>query len=174
MFDCLGNENETEESTRSQVPYENYRKVFRSSQRHIERELGAVQSSASDLARRVVAAGSERNSDDSVKAIDAMIARIENLKRKVRLSWCICYVRAHSVCEHHSCQTSKSHRVRPRWQSCASDPSTSPQWNHCRRRQTRSFQDGLIPGWIGGLWIGRCGWGKRGQQGKLHKTEALR
>ncbi|THH28961.1 hypothetical protein EUX98_g5223 [Antrodiella citrinella] len=69
----------------TRVPYENYRKVFRASQKHIEKELGAVQSSASELAKRTQAAGSEKRPDDTtnLKNIDAMISRIENLKRKL-------------------------------------------------------------------------------------------
>ena len=65
-----------------QVPYENYRKVFRTSQKNIEKELGAVQNTAKDLASK------ERPEDDveaTTKAIDGMIARVEGLKRKVRL-----------------------------------------------------------------------------------------
>ncbi|KAH8101188.1 CTLH/CRA C-terminal to lish motif domain-containing protein [Cristinia sonorae] len=67
----------------TRVPYENYRKVFRTSQKQIEKELSAVQLSASDLLKKSQTAGSERKADDSVKAIDAMIARIETLKRKL-------------------------------------------------------------------------------------------
>lgn len=59
--------------------------MFRTSQKYIEKELGAVQTSASDLSKRAQATGSEQKPDDSVKAIDAMITRVENLKRKVRL-----------------------------------------------------------------------------------------
>jgi uncharacterized membrane protein YqhA len=52
--------------------------VFRTSQKHIERELGAVQTMVADL----MAKGGPL--DD--KALDAMIARITSLKRKVRPS----------------------------------------------------------------------------------------
>ncbi|KAI8976668.1 CTLH/CRA C-terminal to lish motif domain-containing protein [Trametes punicea] len=64
----------------ARVPYENYRKVFRSSQKNIEKELGAVQNSAKELASK------ERPEDDveaTTKAIDNMIARVEGLKRKL-------------------------------------------------------------------------------------------
>ncbi|KAI0332824.1 hypothetical protein GY45DRAFT_1320396 [Cubamyces sp. BRFM 1775] len=64
----------------ARVPYENYRKVFRTSQKNIEKELGAVQNTAKDLASR------ERPEDDveaTTKAIDGMIARVEGLKRKL-------------------------------------------------------------------------------------------
>ena len=60
-----------------QVPYENYRKVFRTSQKNIEREMGAVQNTANDLAKR------EPDPDATLKAIDGMISRVEGLKRKV-------------------------------------------------------------------------------------------
>ncbi|CDO77084.1 hypothetical protein BN946_scf184473.g28 [Trametes cinnabarina] len=64
----------------ARVPYENYRKVFRSSQKNIEKELGAVQNAAKDLANK------ERPEDDveaTAKALDGMIARVEGLKRKL-------------------------------------------------------------------------------------------
>lgn len=66
----------------AQVPYENYRKVFRTSQKNIEKEMGAVQNTANDLAKKDPSAGSD--ADAAVKAIDGMIARVEGLKRKVR------------------------------------------------------------------------------------------
>jgi macrophage erythroblast attacher len=64
-----------------QVPYENYRKVFRASQRHIEKEFGAVQSSSSDLAQRFKSGN--LSSEDAGQAIDAMINRVETLQKKV-------------------------------------------------------------------------------------------
>lgn len=70
--------------TAPQVPYENYRKVFRASQKSIEKELGALQIAAAELSRKARAGGC--NPDDAVKAIDAMMKRAENLKRKVRLA----------------------------------------------------------------------------------------
>ena len=60
-----------------QVPYENYRKVFRASQKAIEKEMGAVQNAANDLSQR------DPEPDDAVKAIEGMISRVEGLKRKV-------------------------------------------------------------------------------------------
>ncbi|EJF57375.1 hypothetical protein DICSQDRAFT_140404 [Dichomitus squalens LYAD-421 SS1] len=63
----------------ARVPYENYRKVFRTSQKNIEKELGAVQNAANDLAKKDY--GSD--ADATVKAIDGMIARVEGLKRKL-------------------------------------------------------------------------------------------
>ncbi|TFK34451.1 CTLH/CRA C-terminal to lish motif domain-containing protein [Crucibulum laeve] len=65
----------------ARVPYENYRKVFRNSQRNVERELGAVQTTASDLAKR--ASTGELGRDEAMSAIDGMIGRVENLKRKL-------------------------------------------------------------------------------------------
>ena len=65
-----------------QVPYENYRKVFRTSQKHIERELGALHTAASELATR--AQNGEVDPEEAVKAVDGMVKRAENLKRKVR------------------------------------------------------------------------------------------
>ncbi|KAI0716452.1 CTLH/CRA C-terminal to lish motif domain-containing protein [Earliella scabrosa] len=65
----------------ARVPYENYRKVFRTSQKNIEKEMGAVQNTANDLAKKDLSAGSD--ADAAVKAIDGMIARVEGLKRKL-------------------------------------------------------------------------------------------
>jgi len=63
------------------VPYENYRKVFRASQRNIERELGNVQTTSNELQKRT--RGNEVNLEDAAKTVDGMIARVENLKRKL-------------------------------------------------------------------------------------------
>jgi len=64
----------------ARVPYENYRKVFRTMQKNIERELGAVQTAANDLGKRTKS-GSQ-TPQDAAKSIDGMIGRVENLKRK--------------------------------------------------------------------------------------------
>lgn len=58
--------------------------MFRASQRNIERELGNVQTTSSELQKRTK--GNEVNLEDAAKTIDGMIARVENLKRKVRAS----------------------------------------------------------------------------------------
>lgn len=63
------------------MPYENYRKVFRTSQKNIEKEMCAVQTAANELAKKDAP---EADADATVKAIDGMIARVEGLKRKVR------------------------------------------------------------------------------------------
>jgi len=62
------------------VPYENYRKVFRASQRNIEREVGSVQTTSNELQKRTKG---EVNLEDAAKTVDGMIARAENLKRKL-------------------------------------------------------------------------------------------
>ena len=66
------------------MPYENYRKVFRISQKNIEKELGALQAAASDLASR--AQSGEVDSEEAMRIIDGMSKRAENLKRKVHCS----------------------------------------------------------------------------------------
>ncbi|KAF8137503.1 CTLH/CRA C-terminal to lish motif domain-containing protein [Boletus edulis] len=63
------------------VPYENYRKVFRASQRNIEREFGNIQTGSNELQKRTKS--NEVNLEDAAKAVDGMIARVENLKRKL-------------------------------------------------------------------------------------------
>ncbi|KAH9848379.1 CTLH/CRA C-terminal to lish motif domain-containing protein [Lenzites betulinus] len=64
----------------ARVPYENYRKVFRTSQKNIEKELGTVQNAAKDLASK---GSPEADVEATTKAIDGMIARVEGLKRKL-------------------------------------------------------------------------------------------
>ncbi|KAI0064381.1 hypothetical protein BV25DRAFT_1800895 [Artomyces pyxidatus] len=65
----------------ARVPYENYRKVFRTSQKNIERELVAVQTASNDLARR--AKESAQDPQDAIKSLESMIGRVEGLKRKL-------------------------------------------------------------------------------------------
>ncbi|KAJ6588773.1 CTLH/CRA C-terminal to lish motif domain-containing protein [Mycena capillaripes] len=63
------------------VPYENYRKVFRTTQRHVERDLKAVQSATADLVKESSSVGV--SSEVAIQSIDAMINTVENLKRKL-------------------------------------------------------------------------------------------
>ncbi|KAF9494995.1 hypothetical protein BDN71DRAFT_1448120 [Pleurotus eryngii] len=63
------------------VPYENYRKAFRTSQRNVEKDLGAVNAMAIDVSKRATIENAEPA--DTVNAIDTMIARVEALKRKL-------------------------------------------------------------------------------------------
>lgn len=63
------------------VPYENYRKVFRASQKNVERELGAVHNTSIELANRAAVGNVDK--EEVLKSIDGMIGRVENLKRKV-------------------------------------------------------------------------------------------
>jgi macrophage erythroblast attacher len=63
------------------VPYENYRKIFRTSQKNVERELGAVLSTSKDLSSR--ASSGSVDQEAALKSVDGMIGRVENLKRKV-------------------------------------------------------------------------------------------
>lgn len=63
------------------VPYENYRKVFRASQRIIEKDLTAVQGACTELGKR--SKSNNCTAEETVKALDGMITRVETLKRKV-------------------------------------------------------------------------------------------
>lgn len=65
----------------ARVPYENYRKVFRTSQKNVERELGVVQNTCTDLASRATIGTLQR--DDALQSIEGMIGRVESLKRKL-------------------------------------------------------------------------------------------
>ncbi|KAJ7185503.1 CTLH/CRA C-terminal to lish motif domain-containing protein [Mycena filopes] len=64
------------------VPYENYRKVFRTTQRNVERDLKAVQSAASQLVNESTSTTGV-SPEAAITSIDAMIANVENLKRKL-------------------------------------------------------------------------------------------
>lgn len=55
--------------------------MFRASQRIIEKDLTAVQGACNDLGKRSKTSSSD--SEDAVKVVDGMIARVETLKRKV-------------------------------------------------------------------------------------------
>ena len=55
--------------------------MFRTSQKHIEKEWGPLHTAVNDLAARAQAG--EVDPDDAAKAIDGMVKRLENLKRKV-------------------------------------------------------------------------------------------
>lgn len=69
----------------ARVPYENYRKVFRTTQKNLERELVAVQTISNDLNKRVKSGA--QTPQDAARLVDGMIGRVENLKRKVRKAW---------------------------------------------------------------------------------------
>lgn len=64
------------------MPYESYRKVFRTSQKYIERELGSVQTTSNELSKQVKA---KYDPSAALKSIDGMIGKVEGLKRKVCL-----------------------------------------------------------------------------------------
>ncbi|KAJ7598866.1 CTLH/CRA C-terminal to lish motif domain-containing protein [Mycena floridula] len=65
----------------ARVPYENYRKIFRTSQKHVEREFSAVQSTISDITARFKAG--EISQEELGLAINTMITKAEGLKRKL-------------------------------------------------------------------------------------------
>jgi hypothetical protein len=69
-----------------QVPYENYRKVFRAQQRHIERELNPVATAVTNLAKtlEISSDGSSVEAAGVSATLDGMIARVETLRSKAR------------------------------------------------------------------------------------------
>ena len=107
----------------ARVPYENYRKVFRSNQRIIERELGVVQNMVNELNKR--AKTGAPSSQEAVKSIDNMIARTENLKRKVCFH-VYPYNNLTEVEPSYRCQICRTRLENPRKMSCVNDWSTSP------------------------------------------------
>jgi len=66
----------------ARVPFENYRKVFRTTQRQFDKDFSAMQTTANDLVERSKNGG-EVGKEDAAQSIDAMITRVENLKRKL-------------------------------------------------------------------------------------------
>lgn len=65
--------------------------MFRTQQKYLEKELGALHTSATDLVSRTNSG--EVDSEEALKALDGMMKRIEVLKRKVRP------VRVFSLCQ---------------------------------------------------------------------------
>ncbi|KAJ2925421.1 hypothetical protein H1R20_g11690, partial [Candolleomyces eurysporus] len=63
------------------VPFENYRKIFRISQKNIEKELSATQNTLNDLATR--SASGEVDAASAMEAIENLIKKVENLKQKL-------------------------------------------------------------------------------------------
>ncbi|KAF9010185.1 CTLH/CRA C-terminal to lish motif domain-containing protein [Cyathus striatus] len=65
----------------ARVPYENYRKIFRTQQKNIQRDITALQNAASELVK--AAQAGDVSQSDALKTVDGMITRIENLKAKL-------------------------------------------------------------------------------------------
>ncbi|KAG8942709.1 GID complex subunit containing RING finger motif [Tulasnella sp. 424] len=59
------------------VPYEQFRRNFKASQKAIERDYQALQKESADASKN------KRSSDQALKALDGMINRVEGLKRKL-------------------------------------------------------------------------------------------
>ncbi|KAH8829396.1 CTLH/CRA C-terminal to lish motif domain-containing protein [Flagelloscypha sp. PMI_526] len=59
----------------------NYRRVFRTHQKHIERELSAVQNAARDIGSRVKSGSLTK--EEASKALEGMMGRVTTLKRKL-------------------------------------------------------------------------------------------
>lgn len=55
--------------------------MFRTTQRHVERDFKSIQATSSDLGKRAVSEGVD--AEEAINSIDAMISSVENLKRKV-------------------------------------------------------------------------------------------
>jgi macrophage erythroblast attacher len=142
----------------AQVPYENYRKVFRTTQRHVERDLKTVQVTATDLAKQSSSTGVD--SEAAVQSIDAMISTVENLKRKVVATSGL--PRLLTMHSSPSCTTPLGNPLR---MSSASGCSTWLQLRTFRRRVIPSLAGGRIRGWIGGWWTGRYGMERRRRRG---------
>ncbi|KAF8738982.1 C-terminal LisH motif, partial [Rhizoctonia solani] len=62
------------------VPHETLRKHFRNSQKHIEREFGAIQSASAELAKPRLG---DRDPVETAKVLDGVIARVEGLKKRL-------------------------------------------------------------------------------------------
>ncbi|KAJ1974014.1 GID complex subunit containing RING finger motif [Dimargaris xerosporica] len=64
------------------VPHEQLKKSYRQSQKHLEKDLGAVSHAMDDLRQRVTA--KTVDSDTAQPALDSMLNRLEDLKRKLQ------------------------------------------------------------------------------------------
>jgi hypothetical protein len=129
------------------VPYENYRKVFRASQRNVERELGAVHSASTDLANR--AESGNVDNEEVLKAIDTMIGRVENLKRKVCGFLPICVIRI--LCFGISFRTCKKQQGSLPRMSCVNACTILPKLRLYQRLACQNLRGGQIQGSTGGL-----------------------
>ncbi|KAH7335466.1 CTLH/CRA C-terminal to lish motif domain-containing protein [Rhizoctonia solani] len=62
------------------VPYETLRKHFRNTQKHIEREFGAIQSASAELAKPRL---DDQDPVETAKVLDGIITRVEGLKKRL-------------------------------------------------------------------------------------------
>jgi len=72
----------TNEQT-SKVPYEQFRKAFRSTQRSFERDFTQLTSSAADISRSGTEGDDISAQQNPAVALDAMIARVETFRKRV-------------------------------------------------------------------------------------------
>lgn len=68
-----------------QVPHENYRKVFRVGQKHIEKDFGPIAAMSSAINQSCKEEGT-RDTAETAATLDQLIAKVEGLKRKVGAS----------------------------------------------------------------------------------------
>lgn len=62
----------------TKAPYESVRRQFRATQKHVERDMGALKNSSKELSKKP-----NMTSQDAIKALDAMIAKVDGLNKKV-------------------------------------------------------------------------------------------
>jgi hypothetical protein len=122
----------------ARVPYENYRKVFRTAQKNIERELGAIQTTANDLA-----INPQISSQDPQEAINSLISRVEGLKRKVTLPFPPLFSPSLISPSAISCPICKRLPVHLPWKLCASDANILPPSRISRAPKIPNTHDGL-------------------------------
>jgi phage-related minor tail protein len=70
------------EASLFKVPLELIRRNFKSAQRHIEKDTKAIAAAINEAAKK--AQSGETSAEETVASLDAMIKRMQNLKRKVR------------------------------------------------------------------------------------------
>lgn len=153
-----------------QVPYENYRKVFRTSQKNIERELGGVQSASNELV--ACASTGALSPEDAIKSIDNMIGKVENLKRKA--SGMLSSEFRWKSYAPHSYQICTKQRESPHRMSCVNACTIWPLSNLYRIQTSPNSQGGPIRALIGGLWTGVSELGRKIRQEALLKRKVSR
>jgi len=129
-----------------QVPYENYRKIFRTSQKNLERELNAVQSTSNELADG--SSSGALAAEDALKSIDNMIGKVEGLKRKVSPGvGCNSEIKCLLF---HSYPTFTKRQENLRKMLCANDCTIWPPLNRFKALVIQSSPGGLTPDWTDG------------------------
>jgi hypothetical protein len=147
------------------------RKIFRTSQRIIEKEFTNLQTAAEQHAKKAVQI---RNDDtEMLSTIDNTIAKVESLKRKVLALSDLPY-NLNSDRHFQSLKISAINLPLPCNLQCEDELNIWMNLKRCKVEMTPSGTSGLTRGWIGGLWIGPYETSMKEQLWRLLDIVALR